>query len=89
MTFGKLRASRGRRFPWVKSTYRLRSRRSSEFPVINYEVDDRVPSLFLLLLPSPLVVLFLFILLLLPHPVRTVRPPFPINVGSSPFSPLV
>lgn len=81
MTFGKLRASRGGRFPWVKSTYRLRSRRSSEFPVINYGVDDRVPLLFLLLLPPSPAVLFLLILLLL------LRPPFPINVGSSPFSP--
>lgn len=44
---------RGGRFPRVKSTYRLRSRRSSEFPVINYGVDDRVPPLFLLLLPPP------------------------------------
>lgn len=53
----------------MKSTYRLRSRRSSEFPVINYGVDDRVPSLFLLLLPPPLpAVLFLLILLLLPRP---------------------
>lgn len=62
------RESRGGRFPWVKSTYRLRSRRSSEFPVINYGVDDRVPPLFLLLLPLPLAVLFLLTLRLLPRP---------------------
>jgi len=45
----------------VKSTYRLRSRRSSEFPVINYRVDDRVPSLFLPLAP-PLLSALLFLI---------------------------
>lgn len=66
MTFGKLCASRGGRFPWVKSTYRLRSRRSSEFAVINYGVDDRVPPLFLLSSSSTFRrSLFLLILLLL------------------------
>lgn len=70
MTFGKLRASRGGRFPWVKSTYRLRSRRSSEFPVINYGVDDRVPPLFLLLLPPLPAVLFLLV------PLLSTSPPF-------------
>lgn len=47
----------GRGFPRVESTYRLRSRRSSKFPVINYRVDDRVPPFllptsFLSFLPS-------------------------------------
>lgn len=37
----------GRGFPRVESTYRLRSRRSSKFPVINYRVDDRVPPFLL------------------------------------------
>lgn len=31
----------------MESTYRLRSRRSSKFPVINYRVDDRVPPFLL------------------------------------------
>jgi len=81
MTFGKLREPRKGRFPRVKSTYRLRSRRSSEFPVINYRVDDRVPSLFLPLAPPLLsALLFLVRLPFLPR-FSTARPSAPINDG--------
>lgn len=90
MTFGKLRESwkGGRDSPgWNRHIALGRAPRSSEFPVINYGVDDRVPSLFLPLslhppfAPSP-APLFLLILFLLLRP-RASRPPFPINDGSS------
>lgn len=84
MTFGKLREPRKGRFLRVKSTYRLRSRRSSEFPVINYRVDDRVPSLFLPLAPPLLsALLFLVLLSFLPRfsTIPLARPPVPINDG--------
>lgn len=82
---------RGRRFPRVKSTYRLRSRRSSEFPVINYGVDDRVPPLFLLLLllpppPRPFFFFLFFSFYLAPGSYPFAHP-FPSMSGSSPFSP--
>lgn len=66
----------GERFPRVKSTYRLRSRRSSEFPVINYGVDDRVPPLFLLLLlpPPPRPFFFFLFFSFYLAPVRTRSP---------------
>lgn len=95
MTFGKLRESwKGERDSpgWNRHIALGRAPRSSEFPVINYGVDDRVPSLFLPLSlhppfapsPAPLFLLIPFLLLrpLLVHPARPAHP-FPSTTGSS------